>query len=178
MIPAFLVPMLAGRGLKIAGIGLAIVACSGFGFKKGLDWRADQVETAKAKTQQALTRAYDAEAKYDTLRRDVGAAMKAAQDRAVELEKGHAEAAKQAQEGIDRRIAGVLDAHKRVLILAERRREDRASAVPANCGTGILDDPTAVRELADRARAGDEAEARLAELQRIVKAHDDAVKSH
>jgi len=153
--------ILAGPAARLAGIGLIAALVFGGGFKVAWSWRGGQVDGARA-AQQA------AQQHYEQLRAEVGAAMQAAADRAVELEEKHEQSAKQVEADFGRRMFGVLAQHERVLDLAKRRGQVRPGPVPKDCPTPILDDPAAVRELALRAGEADAAEARLIALQQLI----------
>lgn len=169
MIP-FLGPLLAGRGLKIGVAALSVAALFGAGFKKGLDWRAGQLEAAREKTGQAIERAERSEADYTQLRQQVADAMRAGQERAIELEKQHAEASKRAAAGYEKRIAGVLDIHKRLLgTVAASGGRGSPAELPELPSPRCSNDSSAERELVERIREADFAEARLIELQNLIR---------
>lgn len=166
MIPAFLL----GPAARYGAIGLVVVAVFGFGFKKGLDWRAGRLEAARAKAVALESRAAAAERDYNALRREVAAAMAAARDRAIEQEKQHAEAAAQISRDADRRIAGVLD-HTRRMLRAVTPADGpvRPRPVPEGCPTRQLDDPAVERALVGRAGECAAAEERLRALQQFER---------
>lgn len=164
---------LLGPGLRYAGIGVAALAIGAIGFAWGLDWRAGQVEAARAKTEAALVRADKAEADYAQLRQEVGAAMARARDRAAELETKNAAARDKASKDYRVRVDGVLDAHRRLLdAVAQSGRSGPAGAVSGDQPGCRTHDPAAEREFAGALLAADRDRARLVVLQELIRAHD------
>ncbi len=173
MIPA----MLLGPGLRYGAIGVAALAVGAFGFKQGLDWRAGQLEAAHAKAQAAVVRAEKSEAELGQIQREVAAAMTAARDRALELEKSHEVARANAQSSYDKRIAGVLDQHKRLSDAISRRSAGPVGAVPGDQSACRSHDPALEQQFAGELQDADRDRARLAALQELVRSHDLAVEA-
>lgn len=176
MIPSFLL----GPVVRYGGIILLIAAIFGLGFKNGLDWRADQIATAKRETEKA-------ESDYRKLREEVATAMIKARDRAIEMEKTNDQARSIATEDANKRLHDVsVSADSLRKQLAAARRSVAASEVPSCQTSGRSNDSAAAVELAARVRAISErletvgnrvieaakAEERLTVLQNQVKAHD------
>jgi hypothetical protein len=184
VIPPFILSFFAGRGLKIFGFAAVFVAAVGMGFKLGLDFRLGLVEAARAKQMAAETRAGQqedraakAERDYNTLRREVADAMKAAQDQAITLENENNEARERASKDYRARVDGVMDSHKRLLgAIAKGRGQDSSAALSQDCPARGADDPASEERFAARLRDAALAEGRLEALQRLVADHDSSIR--
>jgi hypothetical protein len=174
MLPIF--GALSGGSLRLALAGVAAAVVFGGGFKGGLMWRDGQLERARNATAEAQREAGEEKANYGRLRADVGAAMQSAQDRAIELEAKHVESAKKAASGYERRIAAVLDVHRRLLNSTAGGGRDSAGGLPGSEPAACFDGRAAFERFAGRAAECARSEAKLTELQRLVRSHDEAVK--
>lgn len=169
--------LLGGRGAKLVAIAVAAAVLAGSGFYAGKRWMDGTVAKEKIRVVQAQAEAAAAtqkkeraEADYLQLRQQVADAMQKGQERAIELEKHHAEAAQRATVGYEKRIASVLDAHRRLLeSSAAGGGRDHSGGLPELPSPRCAHDSAAERELIERLRAADESEARLGELQRLIK---------